>query len=296
MKSLAKPEHPMRKAVSYALIVLSLITAAGVVYLIQLQSVRQEEKVGQETLLLTTLVKSDVAAIVLDETGKIILATPQLLKLTGYAETDLLNNTPDILMPVAYRALHRQGYSMRNTDTGQEKKHQINCQLRREDGTTLQVINNVFSYEKGGIAIITPNSEQDFQERLFTMARREAKVGVWWWEIDKDRLVWDGVMYDLFGVEEETWSPTYDGFQEGLHPDDRPWINDVVSRCIANRTAYRAVFRVIKKSTGETIYVRAYGSVMDGMDGPVFGGVNIEVSSDEFTGSAEEITPTPGER
>lgn len=290
MKSLAKPNHPARKAASYTLLAVSLCVAGGVFFLIQSLSVQQEVKLDQETLIRTTLVKSDVAVVVLDETGKIVLATPELLKMTGYSAEELLGNAPDILMPVAYRELHRRGYSMRDK-AGAEKKHQVYCQLRKKDGTTFQVINNVFAYEKGGIAIITPSSEQSFQDRLFTMARKEARVGVWWWEIEQDHLVWDNVMYDLFGVDEASWTPSYEGFQASVHPDDRGWINDVVSHCIVNRTDYRAVFRVTKHNTGDLIYIRTYGSVMDGMNGPVFGGVNIEVTADEYTGFPELITP-----
>lgn len=289
MKSLSEPSHPARKVASYLAGLASLVAAAGVVFLIQRMSVQQENRIGQETLLRSTLVNSDVAAIILDKEGKIVMVTPELLKMTGYTSAELVGNSPDVLIPIAYRAMHAKGYAMRNADV--EHKHQVYCQLKRKDGSTFQVTNNVFSYEGGGIAIITPNSERDFQDRLFAMARKEARVGVWWWEIDHDRLVWDNVMYDMFGVSEATWEPSYGGFQDCLHPDDRPWVNEMVSRCIANRTDYRAVFRVIKKNTGDLAYVRAYGSVMEGMNGPIFGGVNIEVTKDEYTGIPEEIVP-----
>ena len=292
MRSLTKPNHPARTAASYTLFVMSLCALAGLYFLIHSVAVKQDVKLLQETLIRTTLVKADVAAVVLDETGDIVLITPELSRMTGYSEKELLGKNPDILMPIAYRELHRRGYELRGIKDA-KKKHQVYCQLRKKDGTTFQVINNVFAYDKGGIAIITPSAEQGFQDRLFTMARKEARVGVWWWEIKQDRLVWDNVMYDIFGVEEDKWKPSYEGFQASVVPEDRKWVNDVVAQCIADRSDYRAVFRVIKHNTGALIYIRAYGAVMEGINGPVFGGVNIEVTKDEYTGFPEYITQRP---
>lgn len=293
MKNLSDPGSSIRRKASHVMLIISILMLGVVLYMIHIFSLRQQEKFDQEMLIRKTLVKSDVAAAVLDEDGKIEMVTPALLKISGYSEADLLGNPPDRLMPAAYRAAHTKGYQDRNK--GEGRNHPIYCQLKRKDGTTFPIISHAYTYDKGGIAIITPADAHDLQERLFTMARTEARVGVWWWEIDQDLLIWDKVMYELFGVDDATWTPSYEGFQQGVHPEDLPWVNAVVYRCIANRSSYRAVFRVIKKSTGATIYVRAYGSVMEGLSGPVFGGVNIEVTQDEYTGAAEEIPRDPGE-
>jgi PAS domain-containing protein len=124
----------------------------------------------------------------------------------------------------------------------------------------------------------------EIQSKLHDMALEAAGAGVWWWEIEADRLVWDERMHKIFGRRaEDGWTPTYEGFNACVHPEDREWLNKLISQCIARGSYYRAVFRIVRPD--ETVaYVRAYGQIFAAGALRIFAGVNIEVSADEYDG------------
>ena len=49
---------------------------------------------------------------------------------------------------------------------------------------------------------------------------RSAKMGIWDWDIQKNELVWDDRMYDLYGVDKKDFFGAYEAWLAGLHKDD----------------------------------------------------------------------------
>lgn len=264
----------------------TFVTAAVTIFLVSREQQQFSAIRAQEVALTQSFNRSNAAVITLDKEGTITTATAGVYALTGYEPEELLGKSPEYLMPLAYRAAHRAGYA-RVLAGHYPHEHQILCHIRTKVGKNIMVLNHVFGYESGGIAVIS-RADDAVQTRIYQMGLEAANVGVWWWDIDQDRLVWDSEQFRIFGVDEETWTPSYRGFEQLIHPDDRDWIKEVVAQCLANNTAYRAVFRAIRPS-GELVYIRAYGRVFSESPVRVFAGVNILVQADEYTGKVEAI-------
>ncbi|MDP3683550.1 MAG: PAS domain-containing protein, partial [Ignavibacteria bacterium] len=55
----------------------------------------------------------------------------------------------------------------------------------------------------------------------FSLAANAAHLGVWDWDLQKNDLIWDDRMYELYGVKREDFSGAYEAWLNGVHPDDR---------------------------------------------------------------------------
>jgi PAS domain S-box-containing protein len=276
-----------RRMLSWAFWALAILGSAFVVTLINREQVRVNNSRLQETILLTTLAKADAAVVALDREGRVAYASAGLSELTGYTNEELMRMTPEDLMPAAYRQAHREGFARASAGGQGPRQHQVYCQIRTKQGGNISVLNHVFGYPGGGMAIISPTDPSAVQARLYQMALDASGVGVWWWDVSKDRLVWDTTMFRIFGRDEDSWTPNYSGFLEAIHPEDRAWVEEAVADSLGARAPYKVVFRVIRDD-GEIVYVRAYGQIFEQVGGVVFAGVNILVAASEYTGEREE--------
>ena len=57
------------------------------------------------------------------------------------------------------------------------------------------------------------------EERL-KLAIDAAGLGIWDWDVERDRLVWDDSMYPLYGVRKEEFSGALDAWSQCLVPED----------------------------------------------------------------------------
>lgn len=284
------PSTLLRKRISTILFILAGILLFLFGYIIQGEQNKVNSAIRQNTLIRSIFVGSDSAVLTLTADGKIETVTPAVLEFTGYSAEELIGQLPeDVLMPEAYVSAHKASYlrAISTQDDSGGQLRQIFCQVQKKDGTTQQVVNTVIWSKEGALAIITPVNQITTRSKLMDIALNLANVGVWWWQVDRDELIWDSRMRSFFEVQEAEVLD-YHSFSRKVHPDDLPWVNEVVQKCITDRSEYEAVFRIIK-SDGTLRYIRAYGKVFDDPSGTVFAGVTFEVSASEYTGMPEKV-------
>jgi len=116
-------------------------------------------------------------------------------------------------------------------------------------------------------------------ERL-TVALKSAAIGCWEWDIQRNTLIWDERMYELYGVESARrhYEP-YDIWINGVHPDDRRVTEALLEQAVLGQAEFDTEFRVIHPD-GRTHYVKASGSVLRDADGTPqrMIGVNFDIS------------------
>lgn len=86
----------------------------------------------------------------------------------------------------------------------------------------------------GGMAIdITERvqAEEDLRlnEQSLRLAADTARVGIWDWDIDADRVRWTGSLYSIHGVSNESFTPSIHAYLEMLHPDDRSTMQQAIA-------------------------------------------------------------------
>jgi len=70
-------------------------------------------------------------------------------------------------------------------------------------------------------------AERESEERLRTLtdrwqlALRASRYGVWDWDLESDRVIWDDRMFEIYGLPRETFTGLHSAWLDLIHPDDR---------------------------------------------------------------------------
>ena len=70
-------------------------------------------------------------------------------------------------------------------------------------------------------------------------------VGIWDWDIEKNTLNWDPVMYRLYGLEPADFDDLYEAWLSRVHIDDRAHIDGEIQAALRNEREYCPEFRVL---------------------------------------------------
>lgn len=95
---------------------------------------------------------------------------------------------------------------------------------------------------------------QDSEARL-KEAQRLARLGNWEGDLLNDRLIWSDEVYRIFELDPATFVPTYKGFIQAVHPDDRKLVQAAYVASMQTRTPYDVVHRLLFPD-GRCKYVR----------------------------------------
>jgi PAS domain S-box-containing protein len=95
-------------------------------------------------------------------------------------------------------------------------------------------------------------------QRLFEEAQQVAHVGYWEWELETDRLTWSDETYRLFGTTPQEFQPSFAGFLERVHPDDRALIRELNERTIREGGDFSYDGRILRPS-GEVRFIHVRG-------------------------------------
>ncbi|MFI3154780.1 MAG: PAS domain S-box protein [Methylococcaceae bacterium] len=142
-----------------------------------------------------------------------------------------------------------------------------------DKGLPLYDENGVFNGYIGSAIDITERKQvqrilQD-KERMLSESQRIAHIGSWSMELSTGCLSWSDEMFRIYGVTQQTFSPSVDAFLDLVHPDDRialkRWGND----CRAGKEMQELDFRIMLPD-GAVRYVRGSGGLQyDEMNRPL---------------------------
>ena len=110
-------------------------------------------------------------------------------------------------------------------------------------------------------------------EELFKTSISAADAGRWVWDLKTGDLEWDDQMFKLFGRSRASWGGDYDSFVACLHPEDAEKVTSEINTCIAEKRAYKAVFRVVTEK-GEVRLISTSGKLTK--NGKYMTGINLE--------------------
>jgi PAS domain S-box-containing protein len=116
--------------------------------------------------------------------------------------------------------------------------------------------------------------------RRLTTATQGTGVGVWEWDVASGGLIWDRVMFDLYGRDAQSFVPTHDTWRDSITVEDRPTVDANLKSALDGNGHYQTNFR-IRRPDGETRYLHAEGVVERNALGQVLRmtGVNLDLTS-----------------
>jgi PAS domain S-box-containing protein len=113
----------------------------------------------------------------------------------------------------------------------------------------------------------------------FSLAANAARFGVWDWDIRKNVLVWDDMMYALYGIKKEDFAGAYEAWLQGVHPDDRERSDEISKRAQRGEQEYDTEFRVVWPD-GSIHWLKAYGHIVRDAEGKPLRmtGINFDIT------------------
>jgi PAS domain S-box-containing protein len=103
--------------------------------------------------------------------------------------------------------------------------------------------------------------------RIFDLAQKAAKFGVWWSDPEMDGLlVWTEEAYRIFGLTKETFDGKVETFFKLVHPDDLPGVSEASALALAGKKPYDVEHRIVRPD-GQVRWVHQAAEVVFGADG-----------------------------
>jgi signal transduction histidine kinase/DNA-binding NarL/FixJ family response regulator len=112
-------------------------------------------------------------------------------------------------------------------------------------------------------AIRNAERERDRLIERITLATDAAQVGIWDFDISTDTLVWDSIMFVLYGLSAANFDPTYRAWFAAIHPEDRERVERTfaIAQSAATGTPFGTEFRVVWP-TGDVHNIQAMARVV----------------------------------
>ena len=101
---------------------------------------------------------------------------------------------------------------------------------------------------------------RDQQYRL-SLATKAGGIGVWDYDIVNNRLVWDDMMFRLYGADKQNFSGAYEAWRENMHPEDIARSDQESQDAIKGIKPYNTEFRVVHDD-GSIHTIRAIAEVV----------------------------------
>jgi diguanylate cyclase (GGDEF)-like protein/PAS domain S-box-containing protein len=103
-------------------------------------------------------------------------------------------------------------------------------------------------------------------ESRLAEAQELARLGSWEWDVTANVVSWSDELFRIYGVEPQTFVPSYEEFIARVHPDDRASVDARNHKAFANHQPFEDVKRVVRPD-GSVFLMRTQGEVVCGADG-----------------------------
>jgi PAS domain S-box-containing protein len=251
----------------------------------------------RQNLFLSAVESSSQHIIITDTNGLVLFANKTAEEKTGYSFTEMRGHTPRLwggMMP-------KEFYEKLWKDMVEGKIINEEMVNRRKDGRIYHVMAHISPIldEAGEIIAyigteedITHLKERDFLlaslNARFNLATKAAKIGIWEWDLEKERMVWDEHMFSLYGLPKDSAEDPYKIWKESVHPDDKTKRDQEIKKVLFGEKILELIYRIVWPD-GEIKYLKAFANVERNEEGRVtrMVGVNWDVTLEQSIDKAK---------
>jgi PAS domain S-box-containing protein len=253
----------------------------------------------------TTLQSIGDAVIVCDQSSRITLLNPTAEQLTGWTTTQALGQPLDKVFQIidegSRAAIENPIATMeRPASATQSASHPL---LIRRDGAEIPIddsgapIRDTRGNLIGMILVFRSIAErkqaqdalQRSEERLRLALTAAEGVGIWDWDVRRDRVYLDPQFATLYGLDAQAaqTGTSADAFTRNIHPDDYERVRQTLDHAVANGKEFSAEYRLLQADKSVR-WVAAVGRCSLGPDGlPArFPGVSVDITARKQTEEA----------
>lgn len=113
--------------------------------------------------------------------------------------------------------------------------------------------------------VLAEEKANETTQRLL-LATKGARIGIWEQDLRNNRLVWDEVMHELYGVEKDQFDGKYASWLNLIHENDIPKINEVTNELRSGKTEFFVEFRILRPD-GSMLHIRSIAHAQKDADG-----------------------------
>ncbi len=128
--------------------------------------------------------------------------------------------------------------------------------MRRKNGTRIDVLCSGEVIVLNGrphylIAQTDITERKRAEEQLAVLSERLAlavaagRVGIWDLDVGQNKLTWDDLMFQLFGIPESEFGGAYEAWWSSLHPDDQARAGEEVAMALRGEREFNTEFRIV---------------------------------------------------
>lgn len=152
----------------------------------------------------------------------------------------------------------------------------------KKDGTTFLTAASISSFEHSEFGEVWLSLQTDITEKVelekelkrnkdnLSEAQRIAKIGSWEWDLITQEILWSDEMYRIFGVNTDSFKPTYEAYMSCVHPDDREVVSEAVKNSLNSKEVSNEVeYRIVQPGAGEVMSIGVWELFRDEKGEPV---------------------------
>lgn len=102
----------------------------------------------------------------------------------------------------------------------------------------MSVITEITNYQR-------VEAEQRRHAELLRLAFTAARAGAWEWAAGRKRVHWSDELFTIFGLEPQSFRPTFDGWFQSMHPDDRARVQAQAEQALQTDTEFAVEYRCL---------------------------------------------------
>jgi diguanylate cyclase (GGDEF)-like protein/PAS domain S-box-containing protein len=201
--------------------------------------------------------------LVADSEGRIVFMNASALDAFGYSSDEVAGLPADELLP---------GLPVPSANGAQNGPTTADVEAHRKDGTAFPVHASFgtisLDHEPLCFALIRDlTGERRSEEELrrtrdqLLEAQELARIGSWEWDIVANTASWSAQLFRIFGLEPNEIVPTYEGYLERVHPDDRPAVDARTRQALADHQPFEDLQRCLHPD-GSVFLMKTQGEVI----------------------------------
>ncbi len=162
----------------------------------------------------------------------------------------------------------------------QKTSYDVRHRVVRADGSVIHVREQAYhEYDAGGKPVRSIGTVLDitdtvaYEERLdqkrkqLEHIQQVANLGSYEYDIVHGELSWSREMYELFGVDPQQYTPSYEGSFSRVHPEDRERVEGVLKAALKDgKPGIQGQYRILRDD-GTVIYVKGDVNLLYNEDG-----------------------------
>jgi PAS domain S-box-containing protein len=152
---------------------------------------------------------------------------------------DLPHAQPDILEE---QAIYNTEFRIIRPDGTVRWVMSYSCKQRNHQGELVRAVGvniDISDRKNAELAL------QDLSDRL-EFALKGANIGIWEYQMNEERLIWDERMLSLYGISSEEFSGKYTDWLQRVHPDDLDWVQQAEQKAHQGARECRVEFRIVR--------------------------------------------------